>query len=128
MDILLALNDSIYESEDENSTLINEVMRIFDRNIVMTVGAHQATPDYITTIIKHQNDYFTSLDYKHLPDLPPPHTPLDLVNGTTKTLRTIILNITNLMPTPNQYNVFTQVDSGMTIKSGNQETVYHRKV
>ena len=73
----------------------------------MTVGAFQASKDYIATIIKHQNEYYTSLDYRYLADLPPPHTPLDLKNGTTATLRSIILNMTNQHPTPDQYNIFT---------------------
>ena len=60
----------------------------------MSVGIHQATQDYISATIKHQNNYFTTVDYKYLPDRPPPLTTLDLINDTILTLRGIVLNIT----------------------------------
>ena len=116
MDILSNMNENVYNHEDD-STTTDETSRLFGRNLILSVGIHQATPDYISAIIQHQNEYFTLVDYKYLPDLPPPLTSLDLKNETTLTLRDILLNITNLMSTPNQFNIFTQVDKGLTIKT-----------
>lgn len=121
MEILEKITDQSLENADDDSPITSVATRIVERNLIMTVSPNTAPFDYITAVIKNQNKYFTSLEYKYVSTLSPPDTVLHLKDNSIHTFCTVLLNMTNTLPTPGQYNLFTQVDRGMTIKTQNRQ-------
>ena len=109
------LNQDVYENDDKGAP--PSQLRIADRNIMITIDRGLSVAHRLE-IIKHQNSYFTSIQYKHNVNLPSPLTRFTKKDGNEVSLREYLLDLSNKDPKAGNYQLFTQVDRGNTIKSG----------
>ena len=65
------LNEDLYSKDDDTTS--TSTLRIANRNIMITVDG-EISVDHKLELIKHQNEYFTNVEYKHHLKLPPPQT------------------------------------------------------
>ena len=72
-------------------------------------------------IIKYQTSYYTSVDSKYVSGLPDPKLKLTTKKGQQMSLRTFLLNIKTTTPEAGNYNIFTQINKGLTIKTSENQ-------
>ena len=126
------MNDEVFSKDDDDTP--TSKLRIANRNIMITVDGELSIAHKLD-LIKYQNEYFTNLDYKHNLKLPSPLTKIVKNDGTELTLREYLLDLSNSDKQAGDYQLFTQIDKGNTIKTkGNSWTsrgitfTYHKSV
>ena len=106
-----------YENEAQHTSVQEENLRLIDRNITINNINPQDSDQDLIEIIKYQTSYYTSVDSKYVNHLPDPATKIETIKGQRLTLRTFLLNAKPQDQNAGAYNLFTQVDKGLTIKT-----------
>ena len=93
---IMEINQQVYKNENED---LNEQEQPLDRLQVLgrNIMIHPITTskEHNIQLIKHQSDYFTSLSYTFVPNLPPPEEIITTTDNQEITLRQLLLNICN---------------------------------